>query len=114
MKMKRRQANIHKFKNMKTKILVSTDIASRGLDIPNVELVINFDLPKNPIDYVHRVGWTAWAGRSGMTISVITQHDIKLVYAIEEYTGVKLEELETEKNLIDKILEELPFYNKVM
>ena len=53
MKMKRRIANIHKFKDMKTKILVCTDIASRGLDIPNVELVLNFDLPKNPIDYVH-------------------------------------------------------------
>lgn len=53
MNMKRRMANIMKFKDLKTKILVCTDLASRGLDIPNVELVINFDLSKNPVDYVH-------------------------------------------------------------
>ena len=49
-----------------------------------------------------------------MSISIITQHDIKLVYAIEDYVGTKLEELKTEENLTDKIMEELPFYNKVM
>jgi len=60
------------------------------------------------------VGRTARAGRGGKAVSVITQHDIKLVYAIEEYVGTKLEELDMPKNLTDKVMEEMPFYNKVM
>ena len=63
---------------------------------------------------MHRVGRTARAGRGGKAVSVITQHDIKLVYAIEEYVGTKLEELDMPKNLTDKVMEEMPFYNKVM
>ena len=76
---RRRLANIAKFKSSQARILVATDVASRGLDIPYVQLVLNFDVPKNPRDYVHRVGRTARAGRGGTAVTLVTQYDIKLI-----------------------------------
>ena len=59
----------------------------RGLDIPRVELVINFDVPACPEDYVHRVGRTARAGRAGEAVTFITPHDVELVHSIESVIG---------------------------
>jgi ATP-dependent RNA helicase DDX49/DBP8 len=60
-----RLASLARFKNKAVKVLVCTDVASRGLDIPAVSVVINYDIPLMPKDYIHRVGRTARAGRSG-------------------------------------------------
>jgi ATP-dependent RNA helicase DDX49/DBP8 len=87
----RRIASLAKFKSHFCRIMVSTDVAGRGLDIPSVDLVINMDLPKIVTDYVHRVGRTARAGRSGRALSMVTQYDVELVHSIEEFTGQKLE-----------------------
>lgn len=101
---RKRLANIAKFKSSQSRILVATDVASRGLDIPYVHLVLNFDVPKNPRDYVHRVGRTARAGRGGTAVTLVTQYDIKLVLAAEEYINTKLEKVEyPEKQVLDDI-----------
>jgi ATP-dependent RNA helicase DDX47/RRP3 len=77
---------------------VATDVAARGLDVPDVALVLNYDVPTNSKDYVHRVGRTARAGRSGRSITVVTQYDIELYQKIEANIGMKLEEFAAPKD----------------
>lgn len=90
--MYKRLSSLARFKTKDANILVATDVASRGLDIPEVDLVINYDLPLNPKDYVHRVGRTARAGRAGRSLSIITQYDVELVQRIEHLIDKKLTE----------------------
>ncbi|KAL9938653.1 hypothetical protein V8E36_002372 [Tilletia maclaganii] len=71
-------------------ILIATDVASRGLDIPAVDLVVNYDLPSNSKDYIHRVGRTARAGRSGRSVTLVSQYDVELLQRIEKTIGKKL------------------------
>ena len=67
-------------------------------------MVINFDVPKNPKDYVHRVGRTARAGRGGSAYTLVTQYDIKLIVAAEKFINTKLEKIEyNEKEVLDDI-----------
>uniref|UniRef100_A0A8D8TM49 RNA helicase n=1 Tax=Cacopsylla melanoneura TaxID=428564 RepID=A0A8D8TM49_9HEMI len=89
---RQRLAALSQFKSNVVKILVATDVASRGLDIAGVELVINYNIPPVPKDYIHRVGRTARAGRYGNAISLVTPYDIQLLKDIEAATGAKLEE----------------------
>jgi len=83
---------LSKFKANDKNILVATDVASRGLDIPEVDLVINFDVPLNPKDYVHRVGRTARAGRAGTAVTFVTQYDVEAYQKIEASIEKTLEE----------------------
>ena len=78
----RREA-LEGFKNGKYRILVATDVASRGIDVEGIELVLNFDLPQSPEDYVHRIGRTARAGEKGHAISFATPEQRKNVRGIE-------------------------------
>lgn len=89
-----RLSALHRFKSGRIPILLATDVASRGLDIPTVDLVINYNIPRDPRDYVHRVGRTARAGRGGLAVSLITEKDVKLIHEIEAHTGKQLEKFE--------------------
>jgi ATP-dependent RNA helicase DDX49/DBP8 len=83
--------NLGRFRASAARILVATDVAARGLDIPEVSLVVNYDVPRDPDDYIHRVGRTARAGRSGDAVTFVGQRDVELVLAIEERVGRPLE-----------------------
>eukprot|EP00940_MAST-03C_sp_MAST-3C-sp2_P003465 g3465.t1 len=100
----RRIAALTKFKSGGVRLLFATDVASRGLDIPSVEMVVNFDIPKSAKDYVHRVGRAARAGRSGSALTVVSQHDIELLQSIEAYTGKKLVDFSAVSDAESKVL----------
>ena len=79
------------FKDGTVRVLVATDIAARGLDIPLLPRVINFELPNVPEDYVHRIGRTGRAGASGEAISLVSEDELEYVGGIEKLLGQKLE-----------------------
>ncbi|KAL0214900.1 hypothetical protein P9112_007084 [Eukaryota sp. TZLM1-RC] len=95
-----RLGSLNKFKSGSDTLLIATDVASRGLDIPSVDVVINYDVPPNSKDYVHRVGRTARAGRNGKAISLVTQYDIEMFQKIENFVGgddYKMDQFQLEK-----------------
>ena len=92
LRQRQRTDNLGRFRARAARILVATDVASRGLDIPEVELVINYDVPRDPDDYIHRVGRTARAGRRGRCVTLVGQRDVQLVLAIEARVGQKMTE----------------------
>lgn len=100
-----RTANLEKFRRQATRwILVATDVASRGLDIPQVSMVVNFDLPRAWEDYIHRVGRTARAGRQGWAVSFVGERDVEIVTGIEDKIGLKLKELQMPEERVLQML----------
>jgi ATP-dependent RNA helicase DeaD len=75
MKQQKRSNSLDALKTQKTKVLVATDVAARGLDIKNVTHIYNYDVPKTPTEYVHRIGRTARAGANGAAITLLTERD---------------------------------------
>ena len=86
-----RMAMLNSFRDGKLKLLVASDVAARGLDIPEVSHVFNYDVPIHAEDYVHRIGRTGRAGRLGKAFTIVTKSDTKYVDAIEKLTGVQVE-----------------------
>ena len=87
MSQRQRTRTITRLKEGRIKILVATDVAARGIDVQSITHVINFDLPRNPEDYVHRIGRTGRAGATGTALSFAAGRDRELVRKIEKYTG---------------------------
>ena len=85
-----RQKSLINFKNGNCPLLVATDIAARGIDVPGVEAVINYDLPEVPESYVHRIGRTARAGMTGDAISFCSELEIKKLRAIEKLINTRI------------------------
>ncbi|TYJ57097.1 ATP-dependent rRNA helicase RRP3 [Cryptococcus floricola] len=107
-----RLASLNKFKSGGRSILVATDVASRGLDIPLVDLVINYDMPTNSKDYVHRVGRTARAGRSGKSITLVTQYDVEILQRIEAHIGKKMSGFTADKEAVALLAETVARANR--
>jgi len=90
-----RIAEFERFKRDEINILIASDVAARGLDVKGVSHVINFDVPWQPDDYVHRIGRTGRAGATGTAITLATREDNEAVAAIEKLTGTKISRAET-------------------
>jgi len=101
----KRLAALNKFKAKNRSILISTDVASRGLDIPHVDVVVNYDIPTHSKDYIHRVGRTARAGRAGKSLTFVTQYDVELYQRIEQLIEKKLPLYPTEEKEVMVLLE---------
>ncbi|XP_071911905.1 DEAD-box ATP-dependent RNA helicase 10-like isoform X2 [Coffea arabica] len=101
----KRLGALNKFKGGECNILICTDVASRGLDIPSVDMVINYDIPTNSKDYIHRVGRTARAGRSGVAISLVNQYELEWYIQIEKLIGKKLPEFPAQEEEVLLLLE---------
>jgi ATP-dependent RNA helicase DDX47/RRP3 len=101
----KRLGALNKFKAGQRNILVATDVASRGLDIPNVDLVLNFDIPSNGKDYVHRVGRTARAGKAGRSVAFVTQYDVEAYQRLEALIQQKLPQFPAEEETVLILLE---------
>ncbi len=88
-----RLKTLDSFRDGKVKLLVASDVAARGLDIPAVSHIFNFDVPTHSEDYVHRIGRTGRAGRSGAAFTIVTKPDAKYVASIEKLIGKPIEHL---------------------
>ncbi|WP_107850792.1 ATP-dependent RNA helicase SrmB [Oceanimonas marisflavi] len=89
---------LRRFRNGKVNILVATDVAARGIDLPEVSHVINYDMPRTADVYVHRIGRTGRAGRKGIAISLVEAHDMDMVAKVERYTDQRLK-----RRIIDEL-----------
>ena len=85
-----RQRTLSNFKERKTRVLVATDIAARGIDVDNLELVINYDLPDVPETYIHRIGRTGRAGNEGTALSFCSKDEKTMLRDIERLSGRKI------------------------
>jgi ATP-dependent RNA helicase RhlE len=95
---------LDRFRNGENNVLVTTDVACRGIDIPTMDYVINYDLPDNPENYVHRCGRTGRGNRRGQALSFCSPDERKLLVLIEEYTGEEVEHYEITKEDYKEIL----------
>lgn len=91
MNQRQRTRTLSQLRHGQIRVLVATDVAARGIDVQTISHVINFDLPQNAEDYVHRIGRTGRAGAKGIALSFAAGKDLQLVKRIEQFTGQKIE-----------------------
>lgn len=89
-----RMAALKAYKENQVKIMIATDVASRGLNMKDIDLVINYDVPQDPESYVHRIGRTARAGKEGKAIMFVTEGEMKNVQVIERRNKIKIKQVD--------------------
>lgn len=97
-----RERTLKRYRNGEFSVLVATDIAARGLDIPSISHVVNYDLPETAADYVHRIGRTGRAGKSGVALSFVSEEQRYLIRDIERVTGRQLDPNYKPKKVVTK------------
>ncbi|KAK8970404.1 DEAD-box ATP-dependent RNA helicase 2 [Platanthera guangdongensis] len=90
---KERDAVMAEFRSGATRLLITTDIWARGIDVQQVSLVANYDLPNTPEIYIHRIGRSGRFGRKGLAINFLRKGDTKILRSIEKYYSFKIEEM---------------------
>lgn len=101
---KERFAILDRFRSGENRVLITTDVAARGIDIPTMDYVINYDLPDDPENYVHRCGRTGRGTNKGQALSFCSDGERELLTAIEDYTGEEIERYEIDREDYDAIL----------
>ncbi|WP_367274138.1 DEAD/DEAH box helicase [uncultured Thiothrix sp.] len=124
-----RERTIERLKDGKLDIVVATDVAARGLDVPRISHVVNYDIPSDTESYVHRIGRTGRAGRTGEAILFVAPREKRMLYAIEQATRQRIEpmQLPTRSEIVDRRIdqfkrqitetiqsEELDFFRELM
>ena len=94
MHQKERNRTLNRVRDGSMRVLVATDVAARGIDVPGINLVVNFDAPRQASDYVHRIGRTGRAGRAGIAVTFLGREDRSLMRQIERFTGNKVSLME--------------------
>lgn len=107
MPQRERISSLTRFRSSQVRVLIATDLASRGLDFPTVDIVINHNVPIRPRDYVHRVGRTARAGKAGLALTLCDLFEIKRLKAIQEFIGKDLMAFEVNEKKVAKIITEV-------
>lgn len=93
-----RNKTMSDFRKGAIKVLIATDVSARGIDIPHVDIVVNFDLPEQPENYVHRVGRTGRGTQKGKAIAFCSKEEKELLNAIEEYLGHPVTRIDIDKH----------------
>jgi len=90
---KERDLIMREFRSGSSRVLISTDLLARGIDVQQVSLVINYDLPSNLENYLHRIGRSGRFGRKGVAINMVTNQDVRAMKDIEKYYHTQIEEM---------------------
>ena len=98
MEMRDREMIMREFRSGSSRILITTDLLARGIDVQQVSLVVNYDLPTNRENYIHRIGRSGRFGRKGVSINFITPNDVKDLRDIEQFYNTQIEEMPSNVN----------------
>merc|ERR1712188_29493 len=93
MKQQERDVIMAEFRNGDSRVLIATDLWARGLDVQQVSLVINYDLPNNRENYIHRIGRSGRFGRKGVAINFVRNDDVRILRDIEQYYSTQIDEM---------------------